>query len=168
MEQTRTSNSCLWRSARLKSLLLPIILVSFPDDFPSWDYLRRWSLAMTRFGCGSWVHEFRCAGRSRGIMPPKRHRKALTSGRSGASCIGYCPPLSNSWMIIITWLYIAFNRTPNTDCYWVGAVPKSFTSVLELACVPVSYKGPVRSALARLCGAMLGNHYALLKQSRIL
>ena len=34
------------------------------------------------------------------------------------------PPLSNSWMIFIVWLYIALNRTPNIDCYWVGAVPK--------------------------------------------
>ena len=34
------------------------------------------------------------------------------------------PPLSNSWIIIIIWLYIALNRTPNIDCYWVGAVPK--------------------------------------------
>ena len=34
------------------------------------------------------------------------------------------PPLTNSWIIIIVRLYIAFNRTPNIDCYWVGAVPK--------------------------------------------
>ena len=34
------------------------------------------------------------------------------------------PPLSNSWIIIIIWLYIALNRTPNIDCYCVGAVPK--------------------------------------------
>ena len=33
------------------------------------------------------------------------------------------PPLSNSWIIDIVWLYIALNRTPNMDCYWVGAVP---------------------------------------------
>ena len=33
------------------------------------------------------------------------------------------PPLSNSWIITIIWLYIALNRTPNIDCYWVGAVP---------------------------------------------
>ena len=33
------------------------------------------------------------------------------------------PPPSNSWIIIITWLYIALNRTPNIDCHWVGAVP---------------------------------------------
>ena len=32
------------------------------------------------------------------------------------------PPLSNSWIMIIIWLYIALNRTPNIDCYW-GAVP---------------------------------------------
>ena len=32
-------------------------------------------------------------------------------------------PLSNSWIISIIWLYIALNRTPNIDCYWVGAVP---------------------------------------------
>ena len=25
--------------------------------------------------------------------------------------------LSNSWIIIILWLYIALNRTPNIDCY---------------------------------------------------
>ena len=34
------------------------------------------------------------------------------------------PPLSNSWIIITIWLYIALNKTPNLDCYWVGAVPK--------------------------------------------
>ena len=34
------------------------------------------------------------------------------------------PPLSNSWITIIIWLHIALNRTPNIDCYWVGAVPK--------------------------------------------
>ena len=32
-------------------------------------------------------------------------------------------PLSNSWIINIIWLYIALNRTPSIDCYWVGAVP---------------------------------------------
>ena len=37
------------------------------------------------------------------------------------------PPLSNSWIIIIIWLYTALNRTPNIDCYWVGAVPKLIT-----------------------------------------
>ena len=26
------------------------------------------------------------------------------------------PPLSNSWIM----LYLALNRTPNIDCYWVG------------------------------------------------
>ena len=33
------------------------------------------------------------------------------------------PPLSNSWMIVILWLYIALNRTPTIACHWVGAVP---------------------------------------------
>ena len=32
------------------------------------------------------------------------------------------PPLTNSWILVILWLYIALNRTPNIDCYWVGAV----------------------------------------------
>ena len=36
------------------------------------------------------------------------------------------PPLSNSWMMIIIWLYIGLNRTPNIDCYWVGAVLKVY------------------------------------------
>ena len=35
------------------------------------------------------------------------------------------PPLSNSWIISIIWLYIALNRTPNIDCYWGGAVPNA-------------------------------------------
>ena len=30
-------------------------------------------------------------------------------------------PFSNSWILIIIGLYIALNRTPNIDCYWVGA-----------------------------------------------
>ena len=34
--------------------------------------------------------------------------------------IGYCPPISNSWIIIVIWLYIALNRTLNIDCYWGG------------------------------------------------
>ena len=34
------------------------------------------------------------------------------------------PPLSNSWIVTLIWLYIALNRTPNIDCDWVGAVPK--------------------------------------------
>ena len=33
------------------------------------------------------------------------------------------PPLSNSWIMIIIRLYIAFKWTPNIDCYWEGAVP---------------------------------------------
>ena len=44
--------------------------------------------------------------------------------------LGYCPPLSNSWAILIMWLYIALNRTPNIDCYWVGAVPKLHPSTI--------------------------------------
>ena len=43
---------------------------------------------------------------------------------SGCSNDWILPPLSNSWIIITVWLYIALNRTPNIDCYWVGAVPK--------------------------------------------
>ena len=34
------------------------------------------------------------------------------------------PPLSNSWIIDIIGLYIALNRTPNIDCYWVRPEPK--------------------------------------------
>ena len=33
------------------------------------------------------------------------------------------PPLSNSWILTITWLYIARTRTPNIDCYWVEQYP---------------------------------------------
>ena len=34
------------------------------------------------------------------------------------------PPLTNSWIILILWSYIALNRTPSVNCYWEGAVPK--------------------------------------------
>ena len=33
------------------------------------------------------------------------------------------PPLSNSWVIFIIWIYGALNSSPNTDCYCMGAVP---------------------------------------------
>ena len=36
------------------------------------------------------------------------------------------PPLSYGWTITIIGLYIALNRTPNIDGYWVGAVPKIY------------------------------------------
>ena len=41
------------------------------------------------------------------------------------------PPLSNSWIINIIWLYIALDRTPNMDCYWVGAVPNLNPTTLQ-------------------------------------
>ena len=44
-------------------------------------------------------------------------------GSTGISSV--LPPLSNSSIILITWLYIALNRTLNIDCYWVRAVPKA-------------------------------------------
>ena len=50
------------------------------------------------------------------------------------------PPLSNSWIIDIFWLYIALNRNPNVDCYWVGAVPKAYS--------PLSLGSPGRHLLA--------------------
>ena len=42
--------------------------------------------------------------------------------------------LSNSWIIIILWIYIyrALNRTPNIVCYWVGAVPNPSGVTLNL------------------------------------
>ena len=40
------------------------------------------------------------------------------------------PPLSNSWIINILWLYIALNRTPKLNCYWVGAVPKVWGTMM--------------------------------------
>ena len=46
------------------------------------------------------------------------------------------PPLSNSWIINIIWLCIALNRTPNIDCYWVGAVPN-----IQLRLVNVELRG---------------------------
>ena len=36
------------------------------------------------------------------------------------------PPLSNSWIMKIIRLCIALNRTPDIDCYWVGAIPNAY------------------------------------------
>ena len=41
--------------------------------------------------------------------------------------LGTALPLSNSWIIVIIWLYIALSRTPNIDCYSVGAIPKVYS-----------------------------------------
>ena len=52
--------------------------------------------------------------------------------------------------MIIIWLYIALNRTPNIDCYWVGAVPKGYFGVFcfsELRASQISFvHGTVRDA----------------------
>ena len=37
--------------------------------------------------------------------------------------VGYCPHSVTVGCCFIIWLHIALNRTPNIDCYWVGAVP---------------------------------------------
>ena len=34
------------------------------------------------------------------------------------------PPLCNSWIIFLLYIYTALNMTPNIHCYRVGAVPK--------------------------------------------
>ena len=53
---------------------------------------------------------------------------SLSPGVHRLSYIWVLPPLSNSWIIFIIWLYIALNnRTPNIDCYWVEAVPKLYS-----------------------------------------
>ena len=44
------------------------------------------------------------------------------------------PPLSNSWIIIILWLYIALNRTPNIDCYGYGGGGSTQVIVLVQVC----------------------------------
>ena len=47
------------------------------------------------------------------------------------------------------YIYIALVRTPTTDCYWVGAVPKieqsdpSESSDLTLSPAPRGVKGPI-------------------------
>ena len=37
--------------------------------------------------------------------------------------------------MIIRWIYIALNRTPSIDCYWVGAVPNLKPEELRVAVV---------------------------------
>ena len=51
------------------------------------------------------------------------------------------PPLSNSWITVIIWLYIALNRTPNIDCYWVGAVPKVYYDKIPIYAIFYLLKG---------------------------
>ena len=61
------------------------------------------------------------------------------------------PPLSNSWIIIIIWLYIALNRTPNIDCYWVGGStqPKPYIQNItnRPRCLPAYCKAPMDAAI---------------------
>ena len=45
-------------------------------------------------------------------------------------CVGYCPPSVAVGYLFIIWVYIALNRAPHIDCYWVGAVPKVCVSGL--------------------------------------
>ena len=57
----------------------------------------------------------------------------------GAGCMSntfwVLPRLRHSWIIVIIWLYIALNRTPNIDCYWEGAVPKIYCVVTPWLCL---------------------------------
>ena len=50
--------------------------------------------------------------------------KSLDSVEGLRFKVGYCPPQQQLDKEFIIGLYIALNRTPNIDCYWVGAVPK--------------------------------------------
>ena len=63
----------------------------------------------------------------------KKGEDEMETGLYGSLCSLYgtsyiidwvLPPLSNNWIIVLIWLYMALNRTPNIDCYWVEAVPK--------------------------------------------
>ena len=60
------------------------------------------------------------------------------------------PHLSNSWIMHVIWVYIALNRTPNIDCYWVGAVPKIYLGSRVVAeepptCPSISHRGDSRN-----------------------
>ena len=35
------------------------------------------------------------------------------------------PPLSNRWILLLKWLYIAINRTPNINCYNITLISYS-------------------------------------------
>ena len=57
-----------------------------------------------------------------------RNLQCCRGERSSTASFGYCPPLTNRWIINIIGLYIALHRTPNIDCYWGGGggtVPKA-------------------------------------------
>ena len=42
-----------------------------------------------------------------------------SGSRAGLSPINWVlPPLSNSWIMNIMWVYIALSRTPTINCYW--------------------------------------------------
>ena len=79
-----------------------------------------------------------------GILPLGLGEEFLGSVEHVCTCLCYpkvsvLPPLSNSWIIIVIWLYIALDRTPNIDCYWGGSIqpkplnPKPYAGVLQAA-----------------------------------
>ena len=45
---------------------------------------------------------------------------------------GVLHPLSNSWIIIIIWLYIALNRTANIDCYLGGGSTQGLGLIIAM------------------------------------
>ena len=58
-------------------------------------------------------------------LNPKLNPEDSTISGILNSIVCVLPPLSISWIIFILYLCIALNRTPNIDCYWVGAEPKA-------------------------------------------
>ena len=66
------------------------------------------------------------------------------------------PPLSNSWIISIIWLYIALNRTLNRDCYWGG----STQSKPLIATLNYGHAFRLRNMRFLLCRIFL--HFSLL------
>ena len=102
---------CFGSGGRLSRLIIPITHVMTPAILIS-------------------AHFFRL------LHPPSkgqwRRGHGMILGTITGVCIGNCitwvlPPLSNSWITTLIWLYIALNRTPYIDCYWVGAVPNFIT-----------------------------------------
>ena len=57
--------------------------------------------------------------------------------------LGFRAPLSNSWIILILWLYVALNRTPNTQ-----AVLKIMSPLLGLGMSGLGFRWVVLKIMA--------------------
>ena len=87
----------------------------------------------------------------------RRHANTDLGDKSESSCIASMhhkypytlgtAPLSNSWIIILMWLYTALNSIPNIDCYFsTQPTPETLTQQPQSSELQIRYATSLRCA----------------------